>query len=113
ARSRPEVGLAALDGFDRGVGGDGPGSQTRETLEPAFGSAVETATAKFIWFGTDYLFDGLTFVHERDTHGVFAVHGYPISAEVSTFIVETDEPTWRTAGLDDVDVTAPPAPTAA
>ena len=43
------------------------------------GSTVETATAKFIWFGTDYLFDGLTFVHERGPDGVFAVHGYPIS----------------------------------
>ena len=72
--------------------------------------AVETATAKFIWFGTDYLFDGLTFVHERGPHGMFAVHGYPISAEVSTFIVETDEASWRAAGLDEFDITQPPGP---
>ena len=64
--------------------------------------------AKFIWFGTDYLFDGLTFVHERNLHGVFAVHGYPISANTSTFIVETDEQSWRRAGLDEFDVTQPP-----
>ena len=28
-------------------------------------------------------------------HGVFAVHGYPIGGGVSTFIVETDEDSWR------------------
>ena len=36
------------------------------------------------------LFDGLTFVHRTSEHGNFAVHGYPISDELSTFIVETD-----------------------
>jgi anthraniloyl-CoA monooxygenase len=49
-------------------------------------------------------------VHERDEHGVFAVHGYPIGDGTSTFIVETDEPTWRAAGLDAFDVTGPPGP---
>ena len=88
-RFSTEVRLRDLDGYDLVVAADGTGSQVREALEPAFGSAVETATAKVIWFGTDYLFDGLTFVHERGPDGVFAVHGYPISDEVSTFIVET------------------------
>lgn len=46
--------------------------------------------------------------HERGPDGVFAVHGYPISDEVSTFIVETDEDSWRRAGLDEFDVTQPP-----
>jgi len=109
-RFATEVRLTDLDGFDLVVGADGTGSQIRESLEPSFGSAVEAAAAKFVWFGTDYLFDGLTFVHERGPHGVFAVHGYPISADVSTFIVETDEPTWRAAGLDEFDVAAPPGP---
>ncbi|HLU59567.1 MAG TPA: FAD-dependent monooxygenase [Pseudonocardia sp.] len=107
-RFSTEVGLADLRGYDLVVAADGTGSRIRTALEPAFGSTVDTATAKFIWFGTDYLFDGLTFVHERGPHGVFAVHGYPISREVSTFIVETDEASWRAAGLDEFDVTAPP-----
>jgi len=107
-RFATEVRLADLGGFDLVVGADGAGSQIRESLEPAFGSAVEAAAAKFIWFGTDYLFDGLTFVHERGPYGVFAVHGYPISGGVSTFIVETDESSWRAAGLDEFDVTVPP-----
>jgi salicyloyl-CoA 5-hydroxylase len=109
-RFSTEVGLADLRGYDLVVAADGTGSQLRTALEPAFGSTVDTATAKFVWFGTDYLFDGLTFVHERGPHGVFAVHGYPISAEVSTFIVETDEESWLAAGLDEFDVSQPPGP---
>ena len=111
-RFSTEVGLDDLSDYDLVVAADGTGSKIREQLDRHgygdLGAEVETATAKFIWFGTDYLFDGLTFVHERSPDGVFAVHGYPISDEVSTFIVETDEPSWRRAGLDEFDVTQPP-----
>jgi anthraniloyl-CoA monooxygenase len=100
------VPLESLAGYDLVVAADGAGSRTREDL--GLDSTVETASAKFIWFGTDYMFDGLTFVHVRGPHGVFAVHGYPISAGASTFIVECDEPTWRAAGLDGFDTSLPP-----
>jgi anthraniloyl-CoA monooxygenase len=107
-RFSTEVTLADLADYDLVVAADGTGSRIREQLDADLGVEVETATAKFIWFGTDYLFDGLTFVHERSPDGVFAVHGYPISDEVSTFIVETDEASWRRAGLDEFDVSRPP-----
>ena len=100
------VTLADLGGYDLVVAADGSGSALRD--EVGLASMLDTATAKFIWFGTDHLFTGLTFVHERGPHGVFAVHGYPISDSVSTFIVETDEESWRAAGLDEFDVTQPP-----
>ncbi|NMH98305.1 FAD-dependent monooxygenase [Pseudonocardia acidicola] len=109
-RFSTEVGLDDLRDHDLIVAADGTGSRIREQLSADLGCTVETATAKFIWFGTDYMFDGLTFVHERGPHGVFAVHGYPISADVSTFIVETDEASWRAAGLDEFDVAQPPGP---
>ena len=69
-----------------------------------------TATARFIWLGTTYPFAGLTFVHERSPHGVFAAHAYPIGNGVSTFIVETDTTAWRHAGLDEFETTTPPGP---
>jgi 2-polyprenyl-6-methoxyphenol hydroxylase-like FAD-dependent oxidoreductase len=109
-RFAAEVDLRDLAEYDLVVAADGTGSRLREQLEPQLGVRVETATAKFIWFGTDYLFDGLTFVHERGPDGVFAGHGYPISDEASTFIVETDEASWRRAGLDEFDVAQPPGP---
>jgi salicyloyl-CoA 5-hydroxylase len=97
-------------GYDLVVAADGANSLTRARLGEMFGPSVVTATAKFIWFGTTYPFGGLTFVHEQSPHGVFAVHGYPIGNGVSTFIVETDEPSWRAAGLDGFDVSQPPGP---
>jgi 2-polyprenyl-6-methoxyphenol hydroxylase-like FAD-dependent oxidoreductase len=96
------------EGFDLVLGADGANSRLRDSFPDVFGPSVETATAKFIWFGTTYAFDGLTFVHEQTSHGVFAVHGYPIGNGISTFIVETDEESWRAAGLDEFDVTQPP-----
>ena len=100
-----------LDGsYDLVIAADGANSQLRARFADAFGPSVVTATAKFIWFGTTYPFGGLTFVHEQGPHGVFAVHGYPIGNGVSTFIVETDEQSWRAAGLDAFDVGQPPGP---
>lgn len=94
------------------VGADGTNSAVRRQLEAEvdLGHEIEVASAKFIWFGTTHLFDGLTFVHRVSEHGNFAVHGYPISDELSTFIVETDEDTWRRSGLDAFDVDQPPGP---
>jgi 2-polyprenyl-6-methoxyphenol hydroxylase-like FAD-dependent oxidoreductase len=109
-RFSTEVGLEELEGYHLVVASDGANSLIRESLASHFEPAFETATAKFIWFGTTYEFDGLTFVHVRGEHGVFAVHGYPIAPGLSTFIVETDEETWRRAGLDQFDVTQPPGP---
>lgn len=102
--------LEDLGDFDLIVGADGANSQTREQLGDALGHTAETATAKFIWFGTTHLFNGLTFIHRRSEHGNFAAHAYPISDELSTFIVETDQETWRKAGLDEFDVSQPPGP---
>ncbi len=104
------AGDIAAAGYDLVVAADGANSRIRERYRDVFGPTVETATAKFIWLGTTYPFEGLTFVHERGPHGVFAVHGYPIGNGVSTFIVETDEPSWAAAGLDAFDVTQPPGP---
>ena len=109
---RPDDLLSADDGagYDLIVAADGANSQMRARFAEVFGPSVVTATAKFIWFGTTYPFAGLTFVHEQGPHGVFAVHGYPIGNGVSTFIVETDEQSWREAGLDRFDVSQPPGP---
>jgi 2-polyprenyl-6-methoxyphenol hydroxylase-like FAD-dependent oxidoreductase len=97
-------------GYDLVIAADGANSAIRTRFSDQFGPSVVTATAKFIWFGTTYPFGGLTFVHEQSPHGVFAVHGYPIGNGTSTFIVETDEDSWRAAGLGAFDVAQPPGP---
>ncbi|MEI5005800.1 FAD-dependent monooxygenase [Micrococcus yunnanensis] len=101
--------LAELADYDLVVAADGANSNIRRQIgEQTLGHEVDEATAKFIWFGTTYMFDGLTFVHRQNEHGNFAAHAYPISDELSTFIVEADEQTWRNAGLDEFDPTQPP-----
>jgi 2-polyprenyl-6-methoxyphenol hydroxylase-like FAD-dependent oxidoreductase len=107
-RYRTPVTLADLDEYDIVVAADGSNSTLVKELYPHIAPTVEVATAKFIWFGTTHLFDGLTFLMERSDYGVFAAHCYPISDSLSTFIVETDEATWRAAGLDKFDTTRPP-----
>jgi anthraniloyl-CoA monooxygenase len=98
--------------YDLVVGADGTNSTTRQQLEAQapLGHSIETATAKFIWFATTHLFDGLTFIHRVTGPGNFAAHAYPISDELSTFIVETDEDTFARADLDTFDVSQPPGP---
>ncbi|CAM5306501.1 FAD-dependent monooxygenase [Streptomyces coeruleorubidus] len=101
---------AELDEFDLVVVCDGANSRFRTLFADDFGPTAEVASAKFIWFGTTYMFDGLTFVHQDGPHGVFAAHAYPISDSLSTFIVETDADSWAAAGLDAFDPSTPPGP---
>ncbi|WP_329413279.1 FAD-dependent monooxygenase [Nocardia vinacea] len=99
--------LDAHGSYDLIVAADGTNSAVRQRFLDHLGHSVEEASVKFIWFGTTFEFDGLTFLHERSEHGNFAVHAYPIGSGLSTFIVETDETTWRSAGLDVFDAAAP------
>src|SRR2546423_7638186 len=111
---------ALIADYDLVVGADGANSAVRRHFEGDLAPSVTVASAKFIWLATTKLFDGLTFIHERGPDGVFAVHGYPFQVgatpgspggpDASTFIVETDEASWRRAGLDAFDVTQPPGP---
>ncbi|WIM67807.1 FAD-dependent monooxygenase [Corynebacterium breve] len=97
--------------YDLIVAADGTNSAARQAVgEEVLGHTLDIASAKFIWFGTTKIFDGLTFLHRKSEHGNFAVHAYPISNELSTFIVEANEDAWRNAGLDEFDVTQTPGP---
>ncbi|MEV2221301.1 FAD-dependent monooxygenase [Nocardia vinacea] len=102
--------LDARGDYDLIVAADGANSAVRQRFLGELGHSVEQAAVKFIWFGTTYPFRGLTFLHEQSEDGNFAVHGYPIGSGLSTFIVETDETTWRRAGLDGFDTALPPGP---
>jgi len=106
-----------LTDYDVVVAADGANSQTRAWIgDDTLGVTYDVAAAKFIWFATDAAFEGLTFLHTfveglpDGVPGVFAAHAYPIGGGLSTFIVETDEDTWRAAGLDGFDPATPPGP---
>lgn len=109
---RTEVGLDSpeLADADLLVVANGANSVWRTSRADRLGSTVDTASAKFIWFGATKVFDGMTFLFEENEHGWFAVHAYPYNTKASTFVVETDEETWRRAGLDAFDTSQPPGP---
>jgi anthraniloyl-CoA monooxygenase len=89
-----------LLGYDLVVASEGINSDTREAYRDDFSPQVDVGAAKYIWFGTTRQFDALTFIFVENEHGYFGVHAYPSNGETSTFIVETDETSWRRAGLD-------------
>jgi anthraniloyl-CoA monooxygenase len=83
------------------VAADGANSFVRRHRD--FGTVVEPEGSKYVWFGTDHVFDAFTFVFRETEHGLFNVHAYPYDERMSTFIVECPEPVWRRAGLDAMD----------
>lgn len=87
------------DRADLVVGADGANSLVRRTSEQEFGTSVEAEGCKYVWFGTDLVFDAFTFIFRETKHGLLQVHAYPFDEQTSTFIVECPEPTWRRAGL--------------
>ncbi|MGH7922405.1 MAG: FAD-dependent monooxygenase [Candidatus Dormibacteraceae bacterium] len=96
----PLADLAAFDGCDLVVLADGVNSAHRSALGDRLGTVVEEGPTRFTWLGTTKAFDSLTFFFERSVDGAFGVHVYPYADDRSTFIVETDEATWRRAGMD-------------
>lgn len=88
------------------IAADGVGSATRAAGD--FGAEVENGSGWYLWAGTDVALEHALFVPVRTEHGVFVTHAYPYAADRSTFLVETDEATWRSAGFDTTTATLGP-----
>ena len=79
----------AYDRFDLIVAADGVNSATRREHADWFRPSEDVHRTKFVWYGTDLVFDAFTFIFRDTPHGMFQVHAYPFDAGTSTFIVET------------------------
>ncbi|MBW0088093.1 FAD-dependent monooxygenase [Pseudonocardia sp. KRD-184] len=86
------------------VAADGVGSATREAGD--FGTDVETGRGLYLWCGAAFALDDAVFAPVDTEHGTFVTHAYPYSPDRSTFLVETDEATWRAAGFEVPDLDA-------
>lgn len=95
-----EADLGVRDSAEIVVAADGVNSGIRTALARQLGSREETGRAKYAWFGTRARFDAVTFPFVATEHGAFGAHAYPFDPATSTFIVETDENTWRAAGME-------------
>lgn len=82
------------------VAADGVNSTVRlrylEQLKPQ----LDLRAHRYIWYGTNQLFHGLTLTFREHAAGTFAAHSYKFNKQTSTFIVECDPQTWKKAGFD-------------
>ena len=65
-----------------------------------FRPSLDRRRNKYIWLGTDLVFEAFQFFVKQTEWGTMQIHGYPFSDTGSTFIVEMHEDVWRRAGLD-------------
>jgi anthraniloyl-CoA monooxygenase len=75
-------------------------SWVREHFKDKFKPSIDWRKCKFSWLGADFKLPAFTFIYEENTHGLFTVHAYPFEENLSTWIVECREETWKRAGLD-------------
>jgi anthraniloyl-CoA monooxygenase len=84
------------------VASDGLNSATRAKYADTFRPDIETRRCKYMWLGTDLVFDAFKFYVRETPHGVMQIHGYPYDATGSTFIVEMHDEVWHRAGFGEL-----------
>ena len=120
ARARSEVGVdlrfssrsplaretssrSGLANADVVIAADGINSAIRTEFASHFEPDLDARTARFVWLGTTLPLDAFTFFFVENEHSVFQAHCYKFDEHMSTFIVECDEDSWRSAGFDRMD----------
>lgn len=81
------------------VAADGVNSIVRKHYADHFVPRQDFRPNRYIWYGTNQLFHGLTLTFRENEAGVFAAHSYKFNQTTSTFIVECDQNTWSNAGF--------------
>jgi len=95
--------IAALkNDSDLLLGADGVNSTVRQIFANQLQPSIDWRPNKYIWYGTNHLFHGLTLTFRENDTGVFAAHSYKFNQTTSTFIVECDPQTWANAGFADM-----------
>jgi anthraniloyl-CoA monooxygenase len=86
---------ADLSGYDLVVAADGVNSAVRNRFAGTFRPSVETRRCRYIWLGTDLVFDAFKFYVLETPAGIMQIHGYPYGRDGSTFILEVQEDVWQ------------------
>ena len=97
--------VTEVAGADVVVVADGSGSRNRALLRDLRATLVERSN-RFVWLGTTKPMAEMNFFFREVPEGLFVAHAYPHDRGHGTWIVETDEQTFRNAGLDHADEAA-------
>lgn len=101
-RGRDVADLAEFADADLIVAADGANSRIRQ-LDDHFGTRVTLGDNRYLWLGTDKIFDRFTFAFEETPAGWIWFHAYPSTTGISTCIVECQPRTWHELGFDSGD----------
>ena len=95
--------VADIEGLQKScdllIAADGVNSGVRTHFAKRLQPTLDVRTNRYIWYGTQQLFHGLTLTFRENPAGVFAAHSYKFNKTTSTFIVECDAKTWEQANL--------------
>ena len=86
--------------YDLVVAADGVNSSVRARFADSFVPSLDVRACRYMWLGTDRVFDAFKFYIRETPYGVMQIHGYPYDATGSTFIVEMNDAVWHRAGFD-------------
>jgi anthraniloyl-CoA monooxygenase len=100
-RFQTEVdGLEEFADSDLVVVADGINSKIREQHKAHFGPEVDLRPNKFTWLGSTKPLDAFKYYFRETPQGILLAHCYQYEEGRSTWIIETDEATWRNFGFD-------------
>ncbi|MBP2549486.1 anthraniloyl-CoA monooxygenase [Neorhizobium galegae] len=85
------------------IASDGLNSRIRQKYADIFEPDMVVRPNRYIWLGTNKLFDAFTFDFRKTDHGWFQAHIYKFDENTSTFIVETTEEAYQAHKLGEMD----------
>ena len=88
-----EPDLEQFADYDLVIASDGVNSRFREAYKEHLDVDIDLRPNKFVWLGTNKLFDAFTFIFKETSAGWIWVHAYCFDKNTSTFIVECQEST--------------------
>jgi anthraniloyl-CoA monooxygenase len=92
--------LAEFPDADLIVVADGINSRIREKHKAHFQPSVDLRPNKFTWLGSTKPLDAFKYFFRETPEGVILAHCYQYEANRSTWVIETDEQTWKNFGFD-------------
>ncbi|MDO1583741.1 bifunctional salicylyl-CoA 5-hydroxylase/oxidoreductase [Rhizobium oryzicola] len=85
------------------IASDGVNSRIRQKYADVFQPDMVVRPNRYIWLGTNKLFDAFTFDFRKTDHGWFQAHIYKFDENTSTFIIETTEEAYQAHKLGEMD----------
>ena len=95
--------LGEFSDSDLVVIADGINSKLREKDKQHFQPSVDLRPNKFTWLGSTRPLDAFKYFFRETPEGIILAHCYQYEQGRSTWVIETDEATWKNFGFDAKD----------